>query len=77
MTRELPGYYPFHVVQDLISCSTDRWEEPARALINVIHHIVLKCQNTLVQKYFAHYKEGGLRQTVECAPLPDNTHGAA
>ena len=65
-TRELPGYFPFYVVQDLISRSTDQWDKPAFSLVDEIHSIVAESQDALITKHFAHYTEGGLRQTVTC-----------
>ena len=39
-TCELPGYFPFYVVQDLVSHSTDQWDKPVFSLFDKIHRIV-------------------------------------
>ncbi|KAF8515814.1 P-loop containing nucleoside triphosphate hydrolase protein [Hysterangium stoloniferum] len=64
MTRELPGYFPFHVVQDLISASTDKWKEPAFALIKEIDRIIVIHQLSLIDVYFEKFAGGGLHQAV-------------
>ncbi|KAF8586089.1 hypothetical protein K439DRAFT_1632008 [Ramaria rubella] len=61
-TRELPGYFPFHVIQDLISSSTDQWRQPALVLINEIHNVVVDHQKNLVESHFGEHKL--LYQTV-------------
>lgn len=68
-TRELPGYFPFHVVQDLISYSTDQWKSPALTLIDEINQIVVDHQSSLVKSHFAKGTPGLLYQTVACVPL--------
>lgn len=63
-TRELPGYYPFQVLQDLISCSSVQWEAPALALVESIHRIVLGHHEKLIKLHFGKYSTGGLQQFV-------------
>ncbi|KAF8514309.1 P-loop containing nucleoside triphosphate hydrolase protein [Gautieria morchelliformis] len=63
-TRELPGYFPFHVVQDLVSCSTDQWMKPALTLIDDINQVVVEHQSKIIKSHFPEGTTGILYQTV-------------
>ncbi|GJJ10607.1 hypothetical protein Clacol_004834 [Clathrus columnatus] len=65
VTRELPGFYPFRVVQDLVTCYTDKWKIPAINLINDVFQIVTEHQMRLVEFYFEKFTTGGLYHTVK------------
>ncbi|GJJ07916.1 hypothetical protein Clacol_002122 [Clathrus columnatus] len=60
VTRELPGFYPFHVVQDLITRSTEQWKIPAMILISDMFKVVCDHQAQVISGYFAKYTSGGL-----------------
>ncbi|KIJ53719.1 hypothetical protein M422DRAFT_222407 [Sphaerobolus stellatus SS14] len=63
-SRELPGYFPFSVVQDLISDSVARWKVPALELLEEIYKIVSDNQQSSVEAYFQNYTGGGLHHAV-------------
>ncbi|GJJ07887.1 hypothetical protein Clacol_002093 [Clathrus columnatus] len=64
VTRELPGFYPFHVVQDLITRSTEQWKIPAMIFINDMFKVVFGHQARVISSFFAKYRSGGLYHTV-------------
>ncbi|KAF8586086.1 hypothetical protein K439DRAFT_1652711 [Ramaria rubella] len=63
-TRELPGYFPFRVIQDFITSSTNQWMEPATSLVESIYTIVFEHHKMLIDKHFGKFTAGGLRQAV-------------
>ncbi|GJJ07912.1 hypothetical protein Clacol_002118 [Clathrus columnatus] len=64
VTRELHGFFPFHVVQDLITRSTEQWKTPATTFINDMFKVVFDYQARVISNYFEKYTSGGLYHTV-------------
>ncbi|KIJ53717.1 hypothetical protein M422DRAFT_775734 [Sphaerobolus stellatus SS14] len=61
-TRELPGFYSYQVVKDLIATSTNKWREPAETLVDGIYQIILRQNSDLIEKRFGRYTAGARRE---------------
>jgi hypothetical protein len=68
-TRELPGHYPFAVVQHLMKEIVKQWDEPAYAFSDDVHDMVTNSVTQLIETHFGKYSSGGLQQRVASVPF--------
>ena len=65
-TRELPGYYPYDVLKELIRESKRHWRAEVAAYFDQVQLITTSHFRKLVENSFKYYKAGGLHKLVEC-----------
>jgi len=69
VTRELPGHYPYMVIKQYIVDFVDRWEEPSRQFFDITQKELTNRVHQLVEKHFAQYSHGHLKQGVRSIML--------
>ncbi|KZT33346.1 hypothetical protein SISSUDRAFT_1066199 [Sistotremastrum suecicum HHB10207 ss-3] len=63
-TRELPGHYPFEVINRLILSSTEQWGKPLEECFDSINARFKATMKCLVQQTFKHFTHARLDQKV-------------
>lgn len=64
-TRELPGYYPYDVVRQIVSQTTQKWDAIVFAYFDNVLEIVYAHYNKIVDEHFKYFESGGLLATVQ------------
>ncbi|KAJ1303118.1 hypothetical protein OPQ81_011319 [Rhizoctonia solani] len=63
-TRELPGEFPFAVIEELVKRTLELWRQPAKDVFGRAEVIFVQRLTTLVETHFGQYAHGGLRAAV-------------
>lgn len=63
-TRELPGHFPFVVIENFVKEITDQWVAPAQDYVDEVHDIVANYVSDLIRERFGSHAAGGLQQHV-------------
>ncbi|KAJ3560537.1 hypothetical protein NP233_g10774 [Leucocoprinus birnbaumii] len=64
VSRELPGHFPYIVEREYIGGIQKKWENPAVALCERVHRILMSHTQDLVQKHFAAFGQGMLEHRI-------------
>ncbi|CAE6498607.1 unnamed protein product [Rhizoctonia solani] len=63
-TRELPGEFPFAVIEELVTRTLVLWRQPVKDVFGRAERIFVQRLTTLVETHFGPYAHGGLRAAV-------------
>ncbi|KAG8681260.1 hypothetical protein FRC11_001349, partial [Ceratobasidium sp. 423] len=63
-TRELPGEFPFAVIEELVTRTLVLWRQPVKDIFGRAERIFVQRLTTLVEAHFGSYAHGGLRAAV-------------
>jgi hypothetical protein len=63
-TRELPGHFPFVVIENFVKEITDQWVIPAQDYVDEVHDVVANYVSDLIRERFGSHAAGGLQQHV-------------
>ncbi|KAI9465219.1 P-loop containing nucleoside triphosphate hydrolase protein [Lactarius psammicola] len=64
VTRELPNHYPHTVIKQYICTVVRQWEDPSRQFFDITRKELTSGVQLLVEKHFAQYTHGHLKQGV-------------
>ncbi|CAE6500374.1 unnamed protein product [Rhizoctonia solani] len=63
-TRELPGEFPFAVIEELVMRTLGLWRQPVKDVFGRAERVFVQRLTTLVEAHFGQHAHGGLRAAV-------------
>ena len=72
ITRELPNHYPYSVTKQYICTFVGQWKDPSKQFFDITRKELISGVQLLVEKHFAQYTHGHLKQGIRYASWSTN-----